>query len=213
VPKADKPQVRATVIAMHPASLFHTHDTQTLINRLRANPFAIVTANGDTSPVIAHAPVLISDDGREMRFHLSRNNALVSLLNDGMGAKVVATGDHAYISPDWYGLDDQVPTWNYLSVEAEGLITVLNSVETIQLLDDLSAAFEAGLSPKPPWTRDKMGEGVFDKMVRGIVGYSLAVRSLIGVTKLSQNKPIAAQRGVVDALGVAHSLARAMAKG
>jgi transcriptional regulator len=198
---------------MHPASLFHTHDTQTLINRLRANPFAIVSANGDASPVIAHAPVLISDDGSEIRFHLSRNNALVSLLNDGALAKVVVTGDHAYISPDWYSLDDQVPTWNYLSVEADGLVTVLNTIETVQLVDDLSAVFEANLAPKPPWTRQKMGNGVFERIVRGIVGYNLAVRSLVGITKLSQNKPIAAQRGVVDALGSAHPIARAMAKG
>jgi len=197
---------------MHPAALFHTHDVQTLVLRLRAHPFVIIAANGDTGPVIAHAPILISNDGREIRFHLSRKNALVPILTNGTFVKVVSTGAHAYISPDWYGIEDQVPTWNYLSVEAEGSISSLSTVEATQLLDELSALFEADLAPKPPWTPNKMAKGVFDRMMRGIVGYSLVVQSLAGITKLSQNKSSMAQQTVIDALGASHPIARAMAE-
>ena len=68
-------------------------------------------------------------------------------------------GPDAYISPDWYGTPDQVPTWNYLAVEAEGPLRRLDEDELTQLLDDLSAEHEARLAPKPAWTRAKMSAG------------------------------------------------------
>jgi hypothetical protein len=55
---------------------------------------------------------------------------------------------------------DQVPTWNYVSVEAEGSVAPLSDDEFVALLDDLSAQEEARLLPKTPWTRDKMSPAV-----------------------------------------------------
>ena len=79
----------------------------------------------------------------------------------------------------------------------------------VALLDDLSAQEEARLAPKPPWTRGKMSEGKFERMLRGIVGARLAVERLEGTTKLSQNKPDADRAGVIAALGD-HPIGRRM---
>ncbi len=48
-----------------------------------------------------------------------------------------------------------MPTWNYVSVEAEGLVAPLSDAETLVLIDDLSAQEEAHLLPKAPWTRTR----------------------------------------------------------
>lgn len=101
----------------------------------------------------------------------------------------MVTGPDAYVSPDWYAAADQVPTWNYVSVEAEGPVRVMEREETTVLLDDLAAHFEAGLAPKPAWTRAKMAPARFEAMLSAIVGYEMRVERLIGVAKLSQNKP------------------------
>ena len=101
----------------------------------------------------------------------------------------MVTGPDAYVSPDWYAGADQVPTWNYLSVEAEGPVRILDRVETTALLDDLAAHFEAGLAPKPPWTRAKMTPARFEAMLGAIVGYEMRLERLTGISKLSQNKP------------------------
>lgn len=112
----------------------------------------------------------------------------------------VVTGPEAYVSPDWYGLDDQVPTWNYLSVEMEGPATVLDQAGAAALLDDLSARFEGELAPKPVWTRGKMSPGRFEALLGGIVAFEAAVERLEGVWKLGQNKPAPARTAVASAL-------------
>lgn len=115
-------------------------------------------------------------------------------------ALLVFTGPHDYISPDWYGMDDQVPTWNYLSVEAEGPVRPMNVDEAANLLDRLSARFEDELYPKPEWTRGKMPPGRFEAMLNGIQAFSLLPERLEGITKISQNKPAEARKRAGSAL-------------
>lgn len=166
---------------MHPDGRFRVDDRAVLLDLLRANPFVTIAASVGGRPFVAQSPVVIRDlDGEiALDFHLSRGNVLTPHLTQGFRAVVLATGLDAYISPDWYESADQVPTWNYQSVEAEGSVAPLNDAELIALLDDLSAREEARLLPKPPWTRDKMKPGKFDALLRGIQG-GAAVRRAAG---------------------------------
>jgi transcriptional regulator len=194
---------------MHPAPLFREADPETLIARIRAYPLGLVCVSGETAPLAAHTPVLAAMDSGavRLRFHLSAHNPVTRRLEAGVAALIVFTGPDAYISPDWYGpVPNQVPTWNYLSVEAEG---VTQPADAATFLDDLSAHFESALLPKPPWTRAKMDPGAFDMMVRGIRAFELRPMRFEGTTKLSQNKTSEAQEGVIDALGE-HPVAGAM---
>jgi len=187
---------------MHPARPFRETDIATLVARARAHPFALVCAADGMCIHAAHAPVLIDETAGTavLRFHLSAANAVTSALLAGSTALIVFTSDHAYVSPDWYGQDDQVGTWNYLSVEAEGPVTPLDDAGATRLLDDLSDLFEAGLAPKPAWTRAKMTPGRFEAMLPGIRAFSLAPARFEGITKLGQNKPQPARDGVIAAL-------------
>lgn len=172
---------------MHPASLFAQTNAAALAAFVAARGFALIAAQGQRAPLVAHAPVLL--DGARLRFHLSASNAMVSALAAAPRAVAVVTGPDAYISPDWYAAADQVPTWNYLSAEIEGDVTVLDRVGAAAMLDDLSAHFEAPLAPKPPWTRAKMTPARFETLLGGIICYEMAVERLEGIIKLSQNKP------------------------
>lgn len=172
---------------MHASPLFRMADEAALAAFVSERGFAMIAAAHDGQPLIAQAPVLL--DGRRLRFHLARGNPVTAALLDGAAAVAVIPGADAYISPDWYGIDDQVPTWNYQSVEVEGPVAALDEAGLIRLLDDLSAHFEARLAPKPPWTRAKMTPGRFEAMLPAIVGFEMTARRLEGVTKLSQNKP------------------------
>ncbi len=195
---------------MHPAARFRDDDPTHLAALVRASGLAVIFAVTDRQPVCAHAPILL--EGARSRFHLSAGNPLAGALSGGAPALAVVTGPHAYVSPDWYGLDDQVPTWNYLSVEIAGPVRRLDADEATCLLDDLSAAFEGPLAPKPPWTRHKMSPGRFEALLAGIVGFEMQVERLEGVRKLSQNKPPAAQALVAKALAEHgdHEIARLM---
>lgn len=148
--------------------------------------FAHIFAQTPDGPRVAHAPVVVTREGN-LRFHLARSNALTKHL-DGLTAIASVAGPEAYVSPDWYGGDDQVPTWNYMAVEAEGRMRRLGEADLIALLDDLSAAHEARLQRKKPWTRAKMTPGRFEAMLPAILAFELAIEVLRGTAKMGQNK-------------------------
>jgi len=168
---------------MHPNRAFAWEDPEAMLAFVADIAFCTICADG---PLLVHAPVIVAAPDR-LRFHVSRGNRAAAL--DGKRAIVSCLGPDAYISPDWYGVPDQVPTWNYLSVEAEGPLRRLDEEELARLLDDLSAAHEARLAPKPQWSRAKLAPGRFEAMVKAIAGYELAIEALRGTRKLGQNKP------------------------
>jgi transcriptional regulator len=196
---------------MHPDSRFAVEDPATVQAFLSANPFVTLAASVKGAPMIAQAPVVIReiDGGIALDFHVSRGNLLAPHIVQGFSAIALATAEDAYVSPDWYESEDQVPTWNYRSVEAHGFVAPLNTDELVAQLDALSEQEEARLAPKPIWTRDKMSPGRFDGMLRGIVGGRLTVERLTGTFKLSQNKSDADRLGAAAGLGD-HPLAQLM---
>ncbi len=188
---------------MHPAPPFTVRDEARLLAHLAAYPFVTLVAAPESRMLVAQAPVTVRRlaSGLAVDFHLSRNNALAPHLKVGFPAVMVSLGPNAYISPDWYGNADQVPTWNYVSVEVEGPITPLDDAGLVALLDDLSGHEEERLAPKPIWTRGKMSAGVFERMTRAIIGGRLMVQRLEGTFKLGQNKSEADRAGAVAGLG------------
>jgi transcriptional regulator len=196
---------------MHPAKLFRVEDRDTLLAFLRQHPFVTLAASVGGRPMVAQAPIVVREmhDELVIDFHLSRGNILAPHLVQSFRAVMLATGPDAYVSPDWYESADQVPTWNYLSVEAEGSVAVLNEAELIAQLDSLSEQEEARLLPKPLWTRHKMAPGKFEAMLRGIIGGRLFVDRLEGTFKLSQNKGAADRLGAAEGLGK-HPIAKLM---
>ena len=196
---------------MHPAPGFRETGEAALLAHLAAHPFVTLVAAVEARLVVVHAPVVVRQTagGVALDFHVSRGNALAAALAGGFRGVAVSLAAEAYVSPDWYASADQVPTWNYVSVEAEGPVAVLDEAGLVKLLDDLSAQEEARLAPKPAWTRGKMSPGRFETMTRAIVGARMTVERLEGTTKLSQNKDLADRAGVIAALGD-HPIARRM---
>jgi len=177
---------------MHPAPTFAQRDAQTLLDFVADKGFAVLAAQGADGPVTAHAAVIVTDGA--LRFHLSAGNRMVAALAARPRVVAVVTGPDAYISPDWYAAEDQVPTWNYLSAEIEGEARALDRAGARALLDDLSAHFEAKLAPKPPWTTGKMTPAKLEALLGGIVAYEASIERLEGTWKLSQNKPAEVER-------------------
>jgi transcriptional regulator len=186
---------------MHPNPGFAWTDRDEMLAFLSEVSFSTLFIAAQERPRIAHAPVAVFGRDR-LRFHLSRRNAAAGAA-EGTRVLLSCTGPDAYVSPDWYGSDDQVPTWNYVVVECEGPIRRLHDGELVELLDVLSAEREARLAPKKAWTRAKMAPGRFEAMLKAIVGFELAITELRGTRKLGQNKPAAERAGAIDGLRAA----------
>ncbi len=107
---------------------------------------------------------------------------------------LIVSGPDAYISPDWYGVPDQVPTWNYVAVHLRGTLHALPDDALRPHLDAVTAHFEAHLLPKKPWVADKMTEGVMERMMRGIRPFRLEISAVDSTVKLNQNKDARRER-------------------
>ena len=185
---------------MHPAESFRTTDRDVLLDRFRAEPFATVVAVRDGAPVLTHTPILVKDgvvEGGELLFHVARSNRIAPALAESGRALVCTLGGHAYVPPAWYGVPDQVGTWNYLSAEAEGPVEALDREGTLEFLHTLAATFDDA----PAWTAEGMSARVMERLLAGITAYRLRPERLEGTTKLSQNKPAELRERVADRLG------------
>lgn len=183
---------------MHANPRFAWADREAMRAFVRAQGFGALFLTTPEGPRVAHVPVNFLGP-EAIGFHVARGNALTPHLA-GARALFVVQGSHGYVSPDWYGEDNQVPTWNYLAVEIEGVARRMETDALMAQLDALSAAQEARLAPKPVWTRDKMAPGLADKMAGAIVGFRLEIEHWRGTRKLGQNKSRAALAGAADGL-------------
>ena len=183
---------------MHPNRAFAWESKEAMLAFIAERAFCTIFVEG---PAVIHAPVVVAGPDR-LSFHISRGNRAGA--TDGARALLSCLGPDAYISPDWYGSADQVPTWNYLAVEAEGPLRRLDEAELSDLLDALSQAHEARLAPKPQWTRAKLASGRFEAMLKAIIGYELRIEMLRGTRKLGQNKQAAERAGAAEGLAPYH---------
>ncbi len=187
---------------MHPNPTFRKAEARRNIDFARQRAFGVLAVNAEAGPLMSHIPFQLSEDGRSLEAHLVRSNPILRALQEGpLDAMIAVSGADSYISPDWYGVADQVPTWNYVAVHLRGVLRALPQEDLHGVLERLSAAMEARLLPKPIWTMDKMSDGVAAKMMRMIAPIAMDVTGIDGTWKLGQNKEDAARLG--GAAGVA----------
>jgi transcriptional regulator len=158
-----------------------------------ARGFGAVVAHHDGRPQASHVPLLVTvrDGVRRLEFHLARPNPLIAALEQSPRVLVVVSGPDAYISPDWYASDDQVPTWNYLAAHISGQARAMAREATLDHVERMSLHFEARLAPKKPWSTVKMSARRREMMLAAIVAMEVEVDAIEASTKLGQNKSVA----------------------
>lgn len=183
---------------MHPNRKFHIQSREEMADLVREAAFGMLVVQTEEGLRAVHVPVSV--EGETLRFHVSKGNKVHAALLAGAEALFVANGPHAYISPEWYGLDDRVPTWSYVAVELNGPVRTLAEEELVRLLDDMSAENEARLAPKQAWVRDKMTPGRFEGMLKAITGFEMAICEWRGTRKIDQDKPAEVRARLAEAL-------------
>ena len=174
---------------MHPNPTFRAEHRTRHIAFARDRGFGVLALSTDGAPLLSHVPFLLSEDGLVAELHLVRSNPIVRALGTPKAVKIAVQGPDGYISPDWYEVEDQVPTWNYVAVHLTGQLELRPQEELLDLLNRQSAFYEERLQPKPPWATGKMSDEALTKMMRMIVPCRMQVEDVQGTWKLSQNKP------------------------
>lgn len=169
-----RPEELQRILREHPLGMLVTHGSDGLdANHL---PFEYDPAAGPHGTLIAH---------------VARANPLWQRCPTGSPVLVVFRGAAGYISPSWYPSKHeahrQVPTWNYEAVHAHGLLTVRDDERFVRgVVARLTRRHEAG-EPQP-WKMTDAPADYIDNLLQHIVGIEVAVTSLEGKAKLSQNK-------------------------
>jgi transcriptional regulator len=185
-----RPDELHRIIRTHPLGMLVTHDAAGLdANHI---PFEFDPEAGTHGLLTAH---------------VARANDIWQRCPTGTPVMVVFRGAQAYISPNWYPskheAHKQVPTWNYEVVHAHGTLTIRDDERFLRgIVARLTRRHEAG--EPAPW---KMGDAPADfieGMLRNIVGIEIALTSLVGKAKLSQNKEARDRQGAADALAERH---------
>ncbi|WP_413570695.1 FMN-binding negative transcriptional regulator [Bdellovibrio sp. HCB117] len=175
-----------------------------LLEIINQYPLATVITHDGDSVEISQLPVVVKmkEDGKFfIQGHLSTRNPQWRHLKAGATMVLVFNGPNTYINSSWYKVND-VSTWNYISVQAEGLPELVDNHEG--LLDILKATTTlANRLYKDQWDfyipDDLKNEA---DLINSIGGFSLEPKKLSGKFKLSQSKSLEDQNRIIKELSL-----------
>ena len=153
---------------------------------LRANNFPILVTGMGGVLHASHLPITAHEEGEQIviDMHMAKNNPQWKEFFDDE-VMVIFAGPHAYVSPRWYADQERVPTWNYAAVHAYGAPKIISDRKTKaesqrRLIESLDPAW----LPK----HDALSPEYVEKMLDGIVNFSILVTRIETRWKLSQNR-------------------------
>jgi transcriptional regulator len=186
---------------------FAVSDPAALHRIIREHPLGMLVRQGSDGLDADHIPFELDPATGPLgtlTAHVARANPLWQQCPSGSPVMVVFRGAEAFISPNWYPSKHethrQVPTWNYEVVHAQGTITVHDDERFVRgLVARLTRHHEAA-EPKP-WKMTDSAPEYIDGMLRNIVGIEVTLTSLVGKSKLSQNRETRDRLQAAEVLG------------
>ena len=173
---------------------------------IRANPLGMLVSAGPGGLMANPIPFLVDAAAGErglLRAHLARANDQLDALRSGAEVMVLFQGPDAYVTPSWYASKREhgkvVPTWNYATVHVWGTPRVIDDAVWLrEQVGNLTDAQEGSRSE--PWKVADAPADFIAAQIRGIVGLEIPIARIEGKWKVSQNRPAADQKGVIDGL-------------
>ena len=161
----------------------------------------LITVGDDGFPRATRLPVLWLGD--RLVFHLAYANPHWRTIAEDAPALAVVTGPETYVSPSWYAAKKEhgrvVPTWNYSAVHFTGHVTVHREPEW--LLDAVSALTDVHEGRRErPWSVGDAPDTYVTQQLKAIVGVELAIATVEGKAKRSQNRSDEDRIGVIAGL-------------
>jgi len=149
--------------------------------------FGTLVEHVDGALYTAHIPLHFDKDRKWAYGHLAKANELAAkwvLEESKNDALFIISGPSAYISSSWYATEE-VPTYNYTAIQVKGSRRLRNRTETDDDLKRLVNYYEQK-EPKG-LTYDTYSPKTLLQS-KGVVGFSLEIKSIRAIEKLSQNR-------------------------
>jgi len=201
---------------MYAPAHFREERAEVLRDAIHKIAFATLVTGGEGAAEANHIPLLLTEG--TLSGHFARANPVWKTLAPGAPGLAIFMGPHFYASPSWYPSKAQtgkgVPTWNYISVQVRGTLTLHEDSEW--LCAHVSAlAHEHEHFRSKPWTVEEAPADYIQSLLKVIVGFELSITGIEGAWKMSQNRPAGDVEGIKEALiqEGRDDLARLMDKG
>ena len=184
--REDRLEVQHALIRSHPLGTLVTLSASGLV--ANALPFILDASRGEFGTLQAH---------------LARANNQWRDFDAKVDALVIFQGVESYITPSWYPTKQDggkvVPTWNYAIVQASGPLQVIEDRDWLRTQIGALTAFQEGRREEP-WAVSDAPASYVELQIKGIVGIEIPIAKIEGKWKVSQNRPEADRRGVVEGL-------------
>lgn len=183
---------------MYISKLNQVTDKREIVSFMKRFSFATIVSTTDQVPQATHLPfTVVYEDGIiTLHAHFAKANPQWKNL-ENQKALVIFAEPHAYISPKHYDKMESVPTWNYYAVHAYGNCALVHSrADAVRSLEEMILTYEADY--KVQW--DALADSFKDKMLNGIVPFTMTVTEIQASQKMSQNKTVDEQERIISTL-------------
>lgn len=184
---------------MYKMPYYTEHDREMVLEFMRQHNFAFVCGVGNQYPVATQLPLEIIEEGDKLFFsgHLMRKTDHHLAFEKNDHVLVIFHSPHAYIDANWYGEPAQGSTVNYMTVQAKGIIKLLDESRTVAAVKEVT---DRHIGNHTPASFENISTEYIDAMVKAIVGFRIEVTALQNVFKLSQNRDAADQANIIEQL-------------
>ncbi|MBW3098799.1 FMN-binding negative transcriptional regulator [Pseudohoeflea coraliihabitans] len=177
---------------MYVPSMFAEDRPEEIARLIAAYPLATLVAVVSGMPTAMHLPLLAAGSDRLIG-HIALANDMHRTIAEDTPVLAVFRGEDSYVSPNWYlskATDPRfVPTWNYQAVHVEGRIRFMHDVKFKRMVvGRLTRQFEKALNGEDAWRMADAPADYMDGMLDNIVGLEIAITSVAGKSKISQNR-------------------------
>ncbi len=177
---------------------YNGKDKQESIAFMKRFNFGTIITSIDNIPFATHLPFIIAERDNEIIIssHFSKANEHWKHIESNESL-IIFSEPHAYISPKNYVKQENVPTWNYISVHAYGKAKIKgNPKEVTEMLEHMMDDFDPDY--KKQW--NSISDDYKTRMAKGIVAFEVQVSKLQSKEKLSQNKMETERKSIIKSL-------------
>jgi len=156
-------------------------------NFLTENSFGILVSLVDGKPWATHIPLELDSDneGNEILVsHIAKANPQWKQFSEATEVLCIFNGPHSYVSSSWYK-DEEVPTWNYISVHVYGTLKIIDEQAVIASMHKLVDKYEQ--QSECPVSINNLSSKTM-RQVKGVVGFQIKITEIQAAKKLSQGR-------------------------
>jgi len=187
---------------MYLPSCFREERAEVVEALLRDHSFGVLVSQGPSGLLATHLPMLREHSRGGLGVlvgHMARGNPQWQEVSKGAEVLAIFAGPNAYVSPRWYSVDPDVPTWNYGAAHVYGHWNPIVEPTAVRaLLERTIARYEARFTD--PWLLGTLNEDLVQGLERGIVAFEIEITRVLCAMKMSQDKNGNDVRGVVAGL-------------